>query len=299
VNSHLLTNETAGVFVFSFSFPDVPDRIYVDSVSILAANIEQCIIEDATLLNGMVECFDSIDVSVSLTKTEPDTIDSVWVMLGDDDRVLLTPSEVDTLWTASIQPSTFPCLATGEYSLSYSATTRFGMSCTLEMGTVAFTNDVQRISNLVGLPDTIHRPMPGDTDILVVAIDLEDCNLLGVLGYNGVRFDAKREPYDWPPAHDPDFRLYDDGTLGDTTAGDGTYTVGLVFAHSDSLFDNLYIFRYYSVECAPPYEQTNYIYDTVRVIQDNGAIQFSVSPDYPLGFSVQPPSDIASAGDRR
>ncbi|RQV94777.1 hypothetical protein EH220_06940 [bacterium] len=174
------------------------------------------------------------------------------------------------------------------------------MNCNATTADFSILNDDQTISNFHGLPDTLYRPTAaGDTDTVAVTLDLEDCNLEGIQTFNGVRFDVKREPYDWPPTHNPDFRLYDDGTLGDTTAGDGTYTVGLVFAHSDSLFDNLYIFRYYSVECAPPYEQTDYIYDTVRVIQDNGAIQFSVSPDYPLGFSVLPHSDIASAGDRR
>ena len=227
VNSRLLTDEIAGDYTFSFSVPDQTDQIYTDEQTITAADIEPCIIDSAPTLSGMESCFESFDIGVMLSRTVPDEIDSVWVLVGENDKVLLTESEVDTLWTATIAPTTFPCLSTGEHTLSYKAVTRFGLSCELDLGTIQFINDSQQLANFIGLPDTIQRPEPDITDTLIVSIDLNDCNLLGSIGYNGVRFDVKRDAYDW--YHEDEYQLNDNGIAGDTTAGDGTYTVGLTF----------------------------------------------------------------------
>jgi hypothetical protein len=311
INGHLLAMEVGGDYLFSFSVPGQTDVIYSRQVTVQAANIEDCIIADAPTISGIDSCFDSILLMPEISISEPDSVTEVYGILLQEgtpiDTLVFTPDDVafpldevnaSSHWLGTLTPTTFPCAGTADnYSLRYEATTRFGMTCNSVTADFSILNDPQTISDLHGLPDSLQRPNAvGDTDTVVVTLKLDDCNLLGVLGYDGVRFDYKREPYDWQP-HNPNYRLNDDGEAGDTTAGDGTYTVGLTFAHSDSLFNNIYIFRYYSVECAPPNVQTDYLYDTVLVWQDTTLVMTNGSPDVSdIGFRVLSPS--ATGGSR-
>ncbi|MBU1638398.1 hypothetical protein KKC97_12105 [bacterium] len=295
VNSRLLTNEIAGEYTFSFSVPGQSDPIYTKSETVLAADIEDCILTHITEINGLIGCFDPVDLTPLIEVTEPDSVIDVYGVL------LLDGVSIDTLnfiseevfpaldtpyWISTILPNSFPCAGTDDnYSLRYEVSTRFGMNCSATTADFSILNDDQTILNFRGLPDTLYRPTAvGDTDTVAVTLDLEDCNLEGIQTFNGVRFDVKRDTIDW--YHEDKYRLNDEGVSGDSIAGDGTYSVGLTFNRSDTYLDNLYIFRYYSVDCAPPYEQTDYLYDTVRVIQPLAEADGLIPASDELGFEV-------------
>jgi hypothetical protein len=85
----------------------------------------------------------------------------------------------------------------------------------------------------------------------------------------GLLFDRSRDDtLNW--STHPDFFLRDDGLARDAIAGDGRYTVGLTITRSDTLLNNLYYFRFYAIECAPPNLPSAYLLDSMRVIQSPG-----------------------------
>jgi hypothetical protein len=134
------------------------------------------------------------------------------------------------------------------------------------------------------MPDTTYRPAEaGVVDTITVTVDFSDCELAGEIHYYGLLFDRSRDDtLNW--STHPDFFLRDDGLARDAIAGDGRYTVGLTITRSDTLLNNLYYFRFYAVECAPPDLQSAYLLDRMRVIQTSGGVAASArSDDFGMG----------------
>jgi len=299
INGMLLSDEETGEFAFSITpYHNGAEAASPVELGITVADIQDCVFEDYDEVHELHGCFDAVTITARLSATPPDVIDTLRIRVrqaGVPFHVVnFFPQPGDTLWQATLAPSTLHCAGTGtDYSMTYEATTRFGRSCEVLIENISIVNDDQELDNLVGLPDTLYRPPLGEPDdTIAVMVDLIDCNLDGVIGYDGVRFDVKKDDGEW---QDSSIYVFSDaGVSGDTVAGDGTYTVALTFSPSETSLNNVFTFRYYSIECAPPYEQTEYLYDTVRVIQPMEALT-APSPTDPDDFGFKVISRIESA----
>jgi hypothetical protein len=155
------------------------------------------------------------------------------------------------------------------------------------MGNVSYTNMVTQLSNPV-MPDTILRPVAvGDTDTVVVTVDFSDCELSGARLYYGVFFDVSKDDMNhWSLPNPSAFFLRDDGLAGDAVAGNDVYSVGLTFNRSENNLNNEYYFRFYAIDCAPPNIQSDYLLDSVRVIQPGSLHQGGSVLNSEIGFRV-------------
>lgn len=287
INGQLLAGGETGSYEFSFSLMLDGETGSAELRSVAIEDIQPCVIASYPDVSDFGECFDPIAMEVTVNRTDQDVVDSVWVSLLDGGTVLQTQSfqstTSDTLWTLNFAPSFFRCTPTGNgYTLRYEAATRFGMTCSQAVEPVAFINGLPSLNNST-LPDTILRPvLPTDTDTVVVTVDLDDCELLGELYYYGVKFDVRDENTpNWTQSDD--FFLRDDGVPADEVAGDGTYSVGLRFWSVETDSNVLFYFRFYAVECAEPYDTSEYLMDSVRVIQQEPLL-LSPPPDRDDGF---------------
>lgn len=274
INGRILANGVTGAYRLEFlprgNFAPQPVELTVHVEA-----IQECLIRTATDVNALAECFAEFDVRATVIADAPDVVDSVMFQILDGGDVMaeleLARVSGDTLWGASIAPPFLRCVPTGgNYSYAYVAKSRFGLSCAYSDDTLAIFNQLPILSNST-LPDTIYRPVAmGDTDTVIVTVDLEDCELAGATDFYGLQFESRREDLpDWGRASD--FYLRDDGVTPDIVAGNGVYTVGLTFVRNDARPNSVYYFRYYAIEgflagCVP-FDTSGYLLDSVRVIQ--------------------------------
>ena len=132
-------------------------------------------------------------------------------------------------------------------------------------------------------------------------MNIQDCQLDGEQFYNSLKFDVRREDTTGWTRSDS-FFLRDDGVPPDALPGNGVYTVGLTFSHNTTVPPNIiYYFRFYAIECAAPNDTSEYLLDSVRVIQPGAIIQnskFETRSSSQSGVDFGVWHDLRSAGVR-
>jgi hypothetical protein len=276
INGRLLTGGITGWYTFIFSgvgqAQSEPESLRVD-----LENVLQCTIASVPPDQSFKKCFPPQTLSLTVIPDSVDHLDSVTVTLMDGDTIKnvagFFPSSDDTVFSMTVTPEFFRCTGTGSnyrsnYTLRYDARTRFGFTCWQEVTNVSFINDLPVLSDPTG-PDTIWRPTdPTVVDSSVFTVRVHDCDGLYPL-FGRVRFDVSVDDTihwsDW--SQNQNFYLRDDGLAGDADSADGRYSVTLTIDTSLAFHNNEYYFRFYAVECAPPYEFSAYVYDSIRVIE--------------------------------
>lgn len=281
ISASLLADSLLGSYQFVFSAPEVSEQVLVINIE----NVDSCMITSWPQLSQLDSCFAPFDVEVQVTPSEHDSVSRVWLTYVDfywrmDIPIAdFSPVSGDTIWRLTLTADMFSCLR-GQYVFAYKARTGFGMVCRQE-DSISIHNMVPLLSNLF-IPDTIYRPTePGVAETTYVTLHMSDCELAGDTSFVGLWFDASRDTTPWPP-HPDSFFLRDNGRDGDAVAGDQTYTVGLLTTKSDSLFDNVYYFRFYAIDgyimdewpspCPSILDTSNFLFDSVRVIQPPGGL---------------------------
>ena len=296
VNFHTLTGGTAEDHLFCFMpfVNGVPDADEGPCLMVQARVPGACSLLSWPQESNFIECFAPVNMEVRVSRDSSDRVDSVWmeVRQGNGSRpfwkvLLFEAAESDTVWQRTFDPTAFSCAESSppaSYTLHYFAKTRFGLLAEQMVTVGSFTNHLPTLSNPV-MPDTAYRPTEaGVVDTITVTVDFSDCELAGEIHYYGLHFDRSRDDtLNW--STDPSFFLRDDGLARDAVAGDGRYTVGLTITRSDTLLNNLYYFRFYAIECAPPNLQSAYLLDSMRVIQSPGGVAASApSDDFGMGI---------------
>jgi len=294
VNSLLLADSIGGVYAFTFLAMSGGTERASQPLNVQIENVAACEIASWPQNDSFAECFAPMEMEVRVARDSSDRVDSVWleVRQGDGSRpfwkvLLFEATAGDTVWQRQFDPTAFSCAESSppaSYTLYYFARTRFGLSAEQTVAVESFTNNLPTLSNPV-MPDTAYRPAEaGREDTITVTVDFSDCELAGEIHYYGLHFDRSRDDtLNW--STHPDFFLRDDGLARDAVAGDGRFTVGLTITRSDTLLNNLYYFRFYAVECAPPNLQSAYLLDSMRVIQSPGGVAASApSDDFGMGI---------------
>jgi hypothetical protein len=294
INGRLLADGVTGNYNFVFSIMQNGIGLSNFAMPVRIENVQPCRILSWPPITDFPECSDPITMEILMFRDPVDHVDSVQVELlqtgvSNPFRGVLNfePITVDTTWRAVFDPTMFSCAAStplANYQLTYTAKTRFGMSAIQTVEITSFTNHLPVLSNSL-LPDTVYRPVsPTQTDTIPITVDLNDCELAGEIYYYGVHFDRARDNMsNW--SSDPLYYLRDDGLAGDVTAGDGRFTVALTIIRADTLPDNMYYFRFYAVECAPPNDTSAYMLDSMRVIQQFGeAAAHGSGTGFGMGF---------------
>ena len=235
-------------------------------------------ITDYTAVAHFDECFAPTTLEVTISTSEMDRADSVqvWLMDHDNQTVMnvgnFSPTADPALWQYTLGPTFFRCydpILTFRF-LEFRAVTHFGMECSVAQQ-MTYQPHLPVLSNST-LPDTAYRPMNyGDSTLITVTVDMDDCELAGATDYYGLRFDATRDTNNWPSVNPPNFFLRNDGVEPDAISGDNTYSSWLVITRSDTLTNNLYYFRFYAIEgfapCVARWDSSEYLLDSVRIIQ--------------------------------
>ena len=289
INGSLLAEGVTGEYRFTFRAPNVTEQVRTMQV----LNVEECVITADPLISFIPVCFSPSGMGAHVTRTDGDIVDSVRVYLYDMSdgsdlaEAILSPIADDTLWGTTLTPNFLRCTPSGSnYAWRYYAKTRFGMECTAILASVTVTNSLPVLSDLL-MPDTIYRPIaPGDFDTSYVTVHMTDCELAGDTSFAGLFFDVSRDDtLHWPPSPAENFFLRDHGRDGDAVAGDQIYTVGLLTDTNYTYTNNVYYFRFYAMEgwivgggdppwiCSETFAQSDYVYDSVRVIQPGAVAQ--------------------------
>ena len=311
INSQLFAEGVAGSyrFVFQAVGRKLVDGYVIGGVADIVvqfSNVEPCLITAIPQIQNFATCIDTT-LEVRVARTEGDVVDSVRMRIetlevpqifGQQDFVAVSG---DTVWQTNLTPRFFQCVGDGAYEIVYSAKTRFGMECEQVVMPVTYSNSLPVLSNSV-MPDTILRPTtPGDTDTTTVTVNMQDCELDGEQFYYSLKFDVRREDTTGWTRSDS-FFLRDDGVPPDALPGNGVYTVGLTFSHNTTVPPNIiYYFRFYAIECAAPNDTSEYLLDSVRVIQPGAIIQnskFETRSSSQSGVDFGVWHDLRSAGVR-
>jgi hypothetical protein len=285
VNSHRLALQYGtGIYTFTFSLHGGPANYRFDGADHFAVqvdSVEDCLLTSVPHDSAFAACFAPVPLEVHVRPSAADNVDSVWVKLVDDGTLdvlgeaKFTASAGDTVWRYTLAPTFFRCVPdlNANATFQYWAHTRFGRECEQEIPIVSFANDTPSVSNLV-MPELAYRSStPDSVNLIAVTVTLHDCELQGVtdfIGDNanpGVKFDSHRDSLDW--THAANFYLQDNGETPDSVAGDGVYStwLQLPFTADTALYNKLYYFRFYAVDCAPPHLMSLYALDSIRVVQ--------------------------------
>ncbi|RPH95306.1 hypothetical protein EHM69_04815 [candidate division KSB1 bacterium] len=295
INARLLANNVTGVYTFAFrAMMGGTEKVRAD-LNINIQSVSMPYLTQWPQDSVFNECFDPIPMEVRVVRDNIDRVDSLWVDIIEtgvgsriSNRIYFDPHNGDTIWHVSFTPNAFSCSNSSPplyYNLEYEAKTRFGFTANQSQHIHSFLNDFPVLSN-PSMPDTIERPTAmGDTDTVKITIHLADCELVGIPGYNGLRFDVSRDDtIHWATANN--YILYDDGNLLDDVSGDGIFTTGLRINRRDDLPDNEYYFRFYAIECAAPYDTSLYVMDSMRVIQPPAGMPAISPAENTIGFEV-------------
>ena len=297
INGRLLANGVTGTYHFHFRAMQSGREIGRVSTPVRIANIQPCEIAQWPATTDFTECFSPITMEIRVARDSADHVDSVRVELLQTgvsnpfrSGLDFQPFVADTVWRAVFGPTMFSCAAStpsANYQLIYSAKTRFGMYAEQTVNVASFVNHLPVLHNSL-LPDTVYRPSsPTQTDTIPITVDFNDCELAGESHYNGVRFDRARDDNVHWLSH-PDYFLRDDGLAGDAVAGDGRFTIALTITRNDTLPNNMYYFRFYAVDCAPPNNVSAYVLDSMRVIQRfGGAAVSATGTDFGMGIASE------------
>ncbi len=188
-------------------------------------------LEDILLPDTLISGFDSLLV-LSVRAIEPDDLDSVthvWLDVvgsGKSDLELSGPS-ADNRWSLEIDAS-FAAGILGSYPFEFYAEDTFHEIAGPLTQQVYVENEPPTISNLVMI-DTFYLPLPEvGSDTTNIFLDVDDDQTLTDIAevtFTTVLNDTVPIP--------GVFYLFDDGYGADQTAGDGTYSVGIVlFSHN-------------------------------------------------------------------
>lgn len=128
-------------------------------------------------------------------------------------------------YTVTVNYAATSCLTVGNYSLQYLATAQSGLTSNLLVVTqpIYYSNNVAPVVSFVNAPDTLIRPISGQTP-LVLTVKGSDPN--GQCDVKMVFFNSIL-PSGAPSGGNP-FTMFDDGDLiahGDSIAGDGRYSL--------------------------------------------------------------------------
>jgi hypothetical protein len=184
------------------------------------------ILEDPQLPAILESGFDSL-ITLSVRATEPDDLDSlvrVWLEVEESNKgeIDLKGPDADNRYSIDIDRS-FAAGIDGDKLFLFYAQDTF-----LEIGgpigqLITVENNPPTLSNLV-MPDTMYLPTePGDCDTADIFLDVDDDQTLIDIYF--VYFTTVLN--DTNPPSQP-FAMVDDGTGADLTAGDGTYSQGIV-----------------------------------------------------------------------
>jgi len=288
VRSDLLCLEGEGNYQFHFVTMGGSQTLDLPNLEVQVRSLDECIFGNVIPITTLPACFDSQDITITVTPQEEFAIDSVRVLWTSGDSQFWTTqftSGVNNQWSFTLEPSLFACTPTGSnYTMRYEAFTRFGLNCAINVSeNISFTNSMPVLSNSQ-LPDTMYRPVAvGDSIVHEMFIDYDDCELAGVPQTVPVKFDVRREDLElWDVR--AFFFLRDDGVPPDLMAGDGIASSYLNTTNNGRL-DDLYYFRFYSIECSSG-DTTDYLLDSTRIIQtvDEGG-PFVIVPSDDLGIS--------------
>jgi hypothetical protein len=298
INFRTLTGGTAADFIFCFApyVHGMPDAGSGPCVTVLARIPQACSLLSWPQDSNFAECFAPVNMEVRVARDSSDRVDSVWVEVRQEssgnpflNTLLFEATAGDTVWQRTFDPTAFSCAESSppaSYTLHYFAKTRFGLSADRAVAVHSFSNHLPTLSNSI-MPDTTYRPAEaGVVDTITETVDFSDCALAGEIHYYGLLFDRSRDDtLNW--STHPDFFLRDDGLARDAVAGDSRYTVGLTITRSDTLLNNLYYFRFYAVDCAPPHLRSAYLLDSMRVIQSLGGAVSAASGGFDMGTANQ------------
>ena len=134
------------------------------------------------------------------------------------------------------------------------------------------------------MPDTIFHPtVPGLVDTVVVTVNLQDCELQGDTLFYGVKFSIRRhDRVNWTDSLA--YFLRDNGVAPDSVAGNGVYSTGLTFNYQ--VPDPLYYFRFYAIDCAAPFDTSEFLIDSVQFAPHSGALVVRNEPPAMHPFGV-------------
>ncbi|MFZ5432733.1 MAG: hypothetical protein ACOZB3_03065 [Calditrichota bacterium] len=303
INSKALADSSNVSFTFHFVAVGGENLPPAQDIAVNAMIVEPCVMTEYPMdtVWTFEQCFDPIVLEVHASASENDevtqVIGEVWydymLMRGVVTEFEFTHESGDR-WTYTLTPRLFRNIDNWEsvfgndnFWFEWTAFTRFGMTCGGHQGKIEYVNHLPVLSNST-LPDTAYRPTtPGDSNLIVVTVDMDDCELEGATDFYGLEFETRREDLPtWSRASN--FFLRNDGIEPDAVAGDDTYSSWLVITHSTTNLNNLYYFRFYAIDGNIAFNDTSeFLLDSIRIIQPGANL--SVSPaadDDPLGIHV-------------
>lgn len=288
IRGDLLCTLGEGVYSFDFAAQTAHGSLRINNVQVELRELQDCVFDNVPVYPGFPGCFESIDFAVTITQPQNYDIDSVSVKWISGDDVWWETEVVagtGNQWSFELAPTLFGLTPSGDnYALRVEAFTRFGLNCDWTNVGMTFENLLPELSN-PQLPDTLYRPeTPGDVDTIVFHITYDDCELAGWRQTQAVWFDVRREDLDWPPQTFPDFFLRNDGVPPDVTSGDNIASSYLLVPNNPTLLNNLYYFRFYSIDPASG-DSTEYLLDSTRIIQ-NGTVPSVNLPSGDFGLST-------------
>lgn len=195
------------------SDPSTPDTIYSDLtdevlITVMAADPNG---------NGQID-------SVWLEFFRPDgSTNGLLYRMYDDGSTEGDVTAGDSIYSVSIRSDDFD-LQYGTFRIEFNAVDNAGgaaQAVEVNVHVMPQSNEPPALLNLVA-PDTIQQKVPPDTIFIsVVADDRQGLDDVDSVWYRTYRPDGSL-------SKDTSYYLYDDGTHGDSTSGDGTFTSGIL-----------------------------------------------------------------------
>lgn len=267
--SNLLCAGEEGTYRFTFRAARADVTMQTTTMELDVRSPIACLFNSVEHPTEFAQCFEPAVISVDMSEDPEVPLDTVRIQWLSGDTLWWEADLArgnENVWEMEISPSDFQCTPTGtSYRLRFEAYNRFGLSCSRESSGLSFTNGLPVLSN-PQLADTLYRPVtPGDSDTLQFFIRNDDCEMAGTAWTQSVFFEVSRDDtLNW--GTDPSFFLRDDGVPPDVTRGDGLASSYLVVSHSTTNLNNIYFFKYYSIECSSG-DTSVALIDSTRIIQ--------------------------------
>lgn len=287
IQSDLFCQEGEGIYQFHFVTMGGSQVLEVPNLDVEVRSIDDCVFGNVEPVQSLEACFTDRMVSVMMFHDPDYAIDSVRALWISGDTLWwseLFTGGANNEWHYTLSPSLFGCTPSGNnYTLRCEAYNRFGLNCAMDETGISFVNALPVLS-APQMADTMYRPNTvGDSDTLQFFIRSDDCDLVGRPWTQAVQFQVSRDDtLSW--LSDPFFFLRDDGVPPDNTPGDGLASSYLVVMNrGDGLVDNMYYFKFFSVECSSG-DTSVALYDSTRIILP-GELMRNVKPTAELGLS--------------
>ncbi len=285
IRGDLLCALGEGVYSFDFAAQTAHGSLRINNVQVELRELQDCVFDNVAQFSTLTACFDDLHLSIRVTPEQGVAIDSVRASWYSGDTLWWSKvfEEADSEWQLNLAPSLFACTPSGaNYFVVYEAFTRFGLNClTTASENISFTNSMPVLSN-PQMADTLYRPVtPGDPDTLEFFVRSDDCEIVGMPNTFAVLFEVSRDDMEHF-GRTSDFYLRDDGVPPDLTPGDGLASSYLVVDTSSVYIDNVYYFRYFSIECSSG-DTTEKLLDSVRIVRPGG---IAVTPSIGSGLGI-------------